>query len=178
MSLMGVGLLVISLLRWFEGYAVVALGGALFGIGIAVAMPPASTVVINALPPAKAGDGSDVNLISRQVGGSFGVAVIGSVFAAIYAAHISAALTGASLEAARAAEHSFADTVALAESLPAPEREALLSRADRAFETAAQIALLVGAALAVLGAALASWLLRTTVVRAPAVAKPGMESAP
>ena len=96
-------------------------------------------------------------------------------FAAIYAAHISGALTGASPEAARAAEHSFAETVALAESLRAPEREALLSQADRAFETAAQIALLVGAALAVLGAALASWLLRTTATRATAVIKPGME---
>jgi EmrB/QacA subfamily drug resistance transporter len=162
MGLMALGLVVLSLLRWFEGFAVVGLGGALFGAGMAIAMPPASTVVINALPADKAGDGSDVNLISRQLGGAFGVAVVGSVFAVVYAAHISGGLGGMPPAVARGASRSIADTLAVAQTLPASAREALTGHAIQAFMAAAQTALLVAAGLAVLAVILALVLLRRT----------------
>ena len=42
------------------------------------------TLTSDALPEAKAGVGSAVNDTTRQVGGTLGVAVIGSVFSSIY----------------------------------------------------------------------------------------------
>ena len=44
---------------------------------------PPSTVVMNALPEAEAGDGSSLNMVSRFVGAAIGVALIGTVFASV-----------------------------------------------------------------------------------------------
>ncbi len=157
--------------------SVIALGEALFGLGNALAMPPASVAVINALPVEKAGDGADVNLITRQLGGAFGVALLGSVFASVYASHISDALTAAPPAAAHAAERSIVATIAYAQALGGSAREALWWRANRAFDVAAQSGLLTAAALCVLGGVLAFALLKKKGFGAPAPAGEGIEPA-
>ena len=40
------------------------------------------------LPPARAGVGSAVNDATRELGGTLGVAVVGSIFSSVYAAHL------------------------------------------------------------------------------------------
>ena len=40
------------------------------------------------LPPARAGVGSAVNDATRELGGTLGVAVVGSVFTSVWAAHL------------------------------------------------------------------------------------------
>jgi sugar phosphate permease len=57
-------------------------------IGMSQLIAPPSTVVMNALPDAEAGDGSSLNMVSRWVGAAIGVAVIGSVFAAVQRDHL------------------------------------------------------------------------------------------
>jgi EmrB/QacA subfamily drug resistance transporter len=52
-------------------------------IGMSELIAPPSTVVMNSLPDAEAGDGSSLNMVSRFVGAAIGVAVVGSVFAAV-----------------------------------------------------------------------------------------------
>ena len=52
-------------------------------IGMSELIAPPSTVVMNALPEEEAGDGSSLNMVSRFVGAAIGVAVVGSVFAAV-----------------------------------------------------------------------------------------------
>lgn len=64
----------------------------LLGLGIALAMAPATESIMGSLPREKAGVGSAMNDTTRQVGGAMGVAVIGSVFAAQYAPAIVAKL--------------------------------------------------------------------------------------
>ena len=55
----------------------------LIGVLIAIAVPAATTVIMNDLGEEKAGDGGAVNQLARQVGGALGVAIIGTVFAAL-----------------------------------------------------------------------------------------------
>ena len=64
----------------------VLLGTGMVGAGFAVGFPPATAVIMNDLGTEKAGDGAAVNQLARQVGGALGVAIVGSVFAAVYAA--------------------------------------------------------------------------------------------
>jgi hypothetical protein len=52
-------------------------------IGMSNLIAPPSTVVMNALPEAEAGDGSSLNMVSRFVGAAIGVALIGTVFASV-----------------------------------------------------------------------------------------------
>jgi MFS transporter, DHA2 family, multidrug resistance protein len=85
------GMLMVS--ASFAGYALLGqhssiwLLEALFfvqGFGMGNIMPPATESIMSALPREKAGAGSAINNVSRQVGSALGVAVLGSILAASY----------------------------------------------------------------------------------------------
>jgi len=59
-----------------------------FGFGMGNVIAPASTVMQNVLPLARAGAGSAVQNTVRQVGGALGVAVIGTILATRYASNV------------------------------------------------------------------------------------------
>ena len=63
--------------------ALVLIGTALVGCGIGAMAPPVTAVIMNDVGTEKAGDGAAVNQVARQVGGALGVAIVGSVFAAV-----------------------------------------------------------------------------------------------
>jgi EmrB/QacA subfamily drug resistance transporter len=112
--------------------ALVMLGAAIVGCGFGVTVPSGTAVVMNDLGSEKAGDGAAVNQLARQIGGALGVAIIGSVFAAIYAAEVSA---GGDVPAA--AEESIEDATDLAGRLHGAAGADLLNDAVTSFDVAA-----------------------------------------
>ena len=54
------------------------------GLGLGFTSAPATEAIMGVVPANKAGQGSAVNDATREVGGTLGVAVIGSVFASVY----------------------------------------------------------------------------------------------
>ena len=58
----------------------------LMGLGMGFISTPATESILQVLPPARAGVGSAVNDATRELGGTLGVAVVGSVFSSVYAA--------------------------------------------------------------------------------------------
>jgi hypothetical protein len=54
------------------------------GIGLGATTAPATESIMGSLSPEKAGVGSAVNDTTRELGGTLGVAIIGSVFSSIY----------------------------------------------------------------------------------------------
>jgi hypothetical protein len=56
---------------------------------------PATEAIMGVVPKAKAGVGSAVNDATRLLGGTLGVAVIGSVYASLYASRLANTLPGA-----------------------------------------------------------------------------------
>jgi len=73
-------------------YAVIAAQMVLFGTGMGFTSAPATEAIMGVVPLAKAGVGSAVNDATRLLGGTLGVAVIGSVYASVYATRLTAAL--------------------------------------------------------------------------------------
>ena len=73
-----------------EGALASVLATVVLAAGMSGLIAPPSTVVMNALPDAEAGDGSSLNMVSRFVGAAIGVAIIGSVFAAVQSNHLGA----------------------------------------------------------------------------------------
>lgn len=69
-------------------YAVIAIALIGNGAGMAVIIPSASQQIVAALPIAKAGVGSAVNDVTREVGGALGIALGGSVVATVYRARM------------------------------------------------------------------------------------------
>jgi predicted MFS family arabinose efflux permease len=82
-------------------------------IGISQLIAPPSTVVMNALPEEEAGDGSSLNMVSRFVGAAIGVAVVGSVFAAVQSDRLDAGI-GAGLAFDAGARAAYWTTAAVA----------------------------------------------------------------
>jgi predicted MFS family arabinose efflux permease len=73
-------------------YGIIAAQMVVYGLGLGLTSAPATESIMGAISRAKAGVGSAVNDSTRLVGGTLGVAVIGSVYASIYASHLTATM--------------------------------------------------------------------------------------
>ncbi len=74
------------------GYGTIAAQMVVLGTGMGLTSAPATEAIMGVVPKAKAGVGSAVNDATRLLGGTLGVAVIGSVFASLYASRLTSAL--------------------------------------------------------------------------------------
>jgi EmrB/QacA subfamily drug resistance transporter len=70
------------------GYGTIALQMVILGTGMGFTSAPATEAIMGVVPAAKAGVGSAVNDATRILGGTLGVAVIGSVYASLYASRL------------------------------------------------------------------------------------------
>jgi EmrB/QacA subfamily drug resistance transporter len=136
----------------------------LIGSGIGLTGAPATESIMGAVPPAKAGVGSAVNDATRILGGTLGVAVIGSVYVSLYSSRLTAALPAQLSEGvADTAERSVGTAFGLAGQLREGGQtglsEALHDAASSAFFDGFALACLVAAGVAVLGAVFAAVLL-------------------
>ncbi len=67
-----------------SGTAFAASWFAVSGLGLGLAMPTSLNVALSALSPARSGSGSALMTALRQVGGTIGVAVLGTVLSTVY----------------------------------------------------------------------------------------------
>ena len=74
------------------GYGTIAAQMVVLGTGMGLTSAPATEAIMGVVPKAKAGVGSAVNDATRLLGGTLGVAVIGSIYASLYASRLTSAL--------------------------------------------------------------------------------------
>jgi predicted MFS family arabinose efflux permease len=134
------------------------------GAGIGLTSAPATESIMGAVSEAKAGVGSAVNDATRILGGTLGVAVIGSVYASLYASRLGSALTAQLPDpAASAADRSVGAALGAAAQLDATGHTglamALRDAASTAFFRGFEAACLVAVGVAIAGAVLAVALL-------------------
>jgi EmrB/QacA subfamily drug resistance transporter len=108
---------------------------ALMASGLALTASPATEAIMGALPRDKAGAGSAVNDTTREVGGTLGVAIVGSVMSTAYGSHVAHALAGLGApEAARAiARQSIVAGLDVAGHFPPALRAAAADAARQSF---------------------------------------------
>jgi MFS transporter, DHA2 family, multidrug resistance protein len=92
----------------------------LMAAGLALTAGPATEAIMGALPLSKAGAGSAVNDTTREIGGTLGVAVVGSVMSSVYGPAVVDSLSGLGLPATvmDAARDSVVAGMSVAQSLP------------------------------------------------------------
>jgi EmrB/QacA subfamily drug resistance transporter len=73
-------------------YGTIAAQMVVLGTGMGLTSAPATEAIMGVVPKAKAGVGSAVNDATRLLGGTLGVAVIGSVYASLYASRLTSVL--------------------------------------------------------------------------------------
>ncbi len=74
------------------GYGTIAAQMVVLGTGMGLTSAPATEAIMGVVPKAKAGVGSAVNDATRLLGGTLGVAVIGSIYASFYASRLTSTL--------------------------------------------------------------------------------------
>ena len=121
-------------------------------LGMGNVMAPGTEAVMSAVPAAKAGVGSAMNDVNRQVAGALGVAVIGSVASSAYSSKVEAATTALPPSATEGATDSIGGAVGVAAHLPAGAGDALTLAA--AFTDALGVALLIGSGVLLVAAVL------------------------
>jgi EmrB/QacA subfamily drug resistance transporter len=147
-GLIGVAAVLSTSLMWTPEMAPALLALVTLGLALSMgaAMAPATDSVMSAVPEAKAGVGSAMSDVTRQVGGALGVAVIGSIIGSAYAGDMAGAPGGAS-ESVGAAH-------AIAQDVGGPAGRDLADAAGRAFTDALGLGLTAAAAVALAGAVL------------------------
>ncbi len=108
------------------GYGTIAAQMVVLGTGMGLTSAPATEAIMGVVPTAKAGIGSAVNDATRLLGGTLGVAVVGSVYASLYAGRLTSALSaGLPGRVADSAHASVGAALTLASKLSAAGHPAL-----------------------------------------------------
>lgn len=162
MALMGLGLLDLSTAGVHTTYPPLAVAVAIMGAGMGLVMAPASTTIMTAVPAHQAGAGSAVNDTIREVGGALGVAVVGSLAAALYRSRLGNVLAvhHAPAVVVKLATGSIAAADAVGSHVGGASGGELVTAAHEAFTTAMSAGMRVAAAVALAGAATSVVVLR------------------
>ena len=150
LGLMGIGFAWISTASVATGYLEIAGQMLVVGSGMGMTSAPATESIMGAVSTAKAGVGSGVADATRELGGTLGVAVIGSVYASLYVG----GLTGPSVpgEARESIGAALGAADGLAASGDGAAAAALRTVAERAFFDGFQPGCLVAAGVCGAGA--------------------------
>ncbi|MGZ0146142.1 DHA2 family efflux MFS transporter permease subunit [Kribbella sp. WER1] len=142
------------------GYGYTAIWFVVVGFGLGCSMPQAMNAALGVLDPERAGTGSGLLQAFRQVGGTVGVAVLGTVLNSVYRQNVDT--TGLPAQVADAAERSLAGGLAVASKTGSA---GLASSVRDAFLTSLNTTMWVSGGIAVAGAILAAVLMPKKAAR-------------
>lgn len=160
-ALAAAGFAVLTGVGGTSGVAVVVGGSVIYALGLAAVATLATDLVVGAAPPERAGAASAISETSSELGGALGIAILGSLGAAVYRGRIGDAIpAGVPAEAAEVARGTLGGAVAVAGRLPGQVGVELLASAREAFADAFALTAAVSVVIAAGAAALAAVLLR------------------
>jgi EmrB/QacA subfamily drug resistance transporter len=170
LMLMAAGFLAAAALGSGSAYLGPVIGSmVLMAVGLGLVTAPSTGAILAVLPLGKAGVGSAVNDVTRELGGTFGVAVVGAVFSSVYGPRLAQLLHGTGLPAPAlaAARQSPAAALQVAGQAPASAHAVITGAADRAFVAGLSRGSLVCAAVVALAAVFAFLVLPRRLPGAP-----------
>ncbi len=145
-ALTALGFVVMAMVEAFGPMAVLA-GLVLCSLGFSPVSILTTDLVMASVPPEKAGQASGVSETSFEFGGAAGIAVLGSIFVAIYRGMLERLPQGIPDDVAAIARGTLGGAFEAAKSLPTETGTALLDTASRAFAHAFAITSAVSAVL-------------------------------
>ena len=153
-ALMGGGLLDLSTASVHTAYPPLAVAVAIMGAGMGLVMAPASTTIMTTVPAHQAGAGSAINDTIREVGGALGVAIVGSLSAAVYRSRLGSVLAAAHApgHVVHVATSSVAAADAVGQQAGGQQGAELVAAAHAAFTHSMSMGMRVAAAVAIAAA--------------------------
>jgi hypothetical protein len=159
-----------------SGYTDLLPAFVLMGIGMALVMSPMSTAAMNAVPATKAGVASGILSMNRMVGGTFGVALLGTIFQTL--SHHRLTHNLANLPLSPGQKSAIADSIGQSSASGHAVSPQIVNAAHDAFIHGFTGAMTFSAAVAAAGALLAFGLIQPLAKRAPEPAAASQPEAP
>jgi len=161
MAVLAAGLLIFLATSTDSSYLIVFAGLLFAGAGVSLIQPPASAAMMSSVSADKAGMASGTNAAIRQIGASFGIAVMGGIGQMVFSSHLtdSAIYSKLPAEAQSAAENSITGAVEVGEKAGGAPGAELIDVASQGFVTGMHWAVIVAAVFAALGFVLAARLI-------------------
>jgi hypothetical protein len=142
------------------GYGIIAIQMVVYGLGMGLTSAPATESIMGAVSRRQAGVGSAVNDSTRLLGGTLGVAVIGSVYASLYGSRLTARLpSGLPTQVRDIAHQSLGAAYAVSGRVPGAAGRVVHDAATNAFLHGLSVGCLVAGGVAAAGAVLAVFFL-------------------
>jgi len=156
MATIAIGLALLSATTVAGHYGAALPALVLLGIGTGLAFAPSTESVMGSVPRERTGVGSATNGTALQLGGALGVGVLGSLLASRYQGRLDPvlALRGAPAAARHLVDGSLGGALAVAQHVGGAQGAALATLAREAFVSGMDLAMVVGAAVASVGAVL------------------------
>ena len=162
MSIVTLGLLGFSSLGSTTHYAFIGCVFGLMGVGLGLTLPQATNGVLASVPTQRSGMGSAVNDAVAELGGSFGVAILGASMSITYRQHIESEIVAAGDRinllpefAVQAARESLAAASVASGQIPANVAAVYSEVAGDAFVSGMTWAMSIGALIAAAGVVVA-----------------------
>jgi EmrB/QacA subfamily drug resistance transporter len=141
-------------------YGTIAVQMVVYGLGMGLTSAPATESIMGAVSRRQAGVGSAVNDSTRLLGGTLGVAVIGSVYASLYGSRLAARLpAGLPAQVKAIAHQSLGAAYTVSGQVPGALGRAVHDTATNAFLHGLSVGCLVAGGVAAVGAVLAVFFL-------------------
>jgi MFS family permease len=154
MSLVVAGLACLTALQVDSGYLLNGIAFGCVGLGMGMAVAPASNAVVSVLPEDKVGVGSGLRTMLQWLGGAFGVAIVGSIATAHYRSRVDAAYAGPLRTVPVGQRNTISEQIGraalTAKHLPKDGAARVTSVTDHAFVGGMHLASLVGLVVTVL----------------------------
>jgi DHA2 family multidrug resistance protein-like MFS transporter len=147
------GLLLLTQVGTTNGLLPLVVASVVISLGLSPVFGLTTELIVGSAPPERAGAASGISETGAELGGALGIAILGSVGAALYRGGVEPTLlTGLPPDAATAARDTLGGAVGVAGTLPAGTADTLLAVARTAFvdgmHVAAAIAGVIGLGLA------------------------------
>jgi Na+/melibiose symporter-like transporter len=152
MALISAGILLFSRVGVQSGDNSIAAYTAVIGAGVGLTLAAGVHAAMETLPDANSGMGAGLTSALRQVGGAFGVAVLGTLLGTGYRDQLEPALQGLPVAAANSAQEEIGAALSVAQQVGGPRGEALATAARQAYIDNMHGALVVAAVVAFIGA--------------------------
>jgi EmrB/QacA subfamily drug resistance transporter len=172
LTLVALSLFLLTGISTHSGYGQLLVSFLLIGAGMGLVMSPMSTAAMNSVPPTKAGVASGILSMTRMVGGTFGVAVMGAIISTLGRSHLHTLLPGLTAHQ-RATLASGLGSGASHSGAPAP----IVAAMRDTYVYALSHALYGAGAVALLGAILAWALVRSRAATRSTAAQPAAAEA-
>jgi DHA2 family multidrug resistance protein-like MFS transporter len=157
LAVAAVGVAMLTQVGADSGLAALVTGSVVMALGAAQVVTLSTDLIVGAAPPERAGTASGISETGTELGGALGIAILGSLGAAVYRSEVGDAVSdGVPSHAADAVRDTLGGAVGVADSVPV----SLIDAATEAFAHGLQVVAGASAVLMVAMAVLAALLLQ------------------